>query len=637
MRARVIRDPIYGYIVLEPELAPVVDHPLFQRLRRVTQTSLTSSVYPSVIGSRFEHGLGAMHLASRGWEAAWMNSRDTVRRHFIASARNDIPSLSEDADTFHAQIRLAVSGCALLHDVGHPPFSHALEQSYRSSALAAATAAGVDIAANDEWSRLEDGRLSFHEFAGHAITRQICRDAFGEDPDLRGTREALLAAVESPPNAATWAGALHSIVAGEVDVDRLDYLIRDSYRAGTEFGGIDYYRLVEALELHRHVTGGHESFRVAPGIRARSAVETLLVQRFQSYQWIHFHPRVVGFNLALRRAFELLDRLADRRDPGSKTRPTSQTLLRALRPNLVFWAPEQVDVSAALGIPYVPERDQPAQSIAQQSLDIVPLGDEAELTRRLQLAPDRILEIEAAVDDSTVIEALKRAYFVSRAEPSRSDPGTPDSLHQLGVYTRAALFRRKNFVPVWKTAEEYRDAAEAMAPALRERVVRALERRGNLARSDAERDTLFGLAAGLREFLDWDAVVGLNKLVDALLCRQEILRFLRRRLNESLALEPQGFWDLAYAGYGLRKSPAHAIQLYVGDESVPLETRSPLARAVADAEATRVKLYVFLFFMSHDFSGPDAESASAHRRTVRERLQTSLPDLIEEALEEVVR
>src|SRR2546421_11689190 len=82
MAGPVIRDPIYGYIPLSDELANLVDSLLFQRLRRIAQTSLTNTVYPSATGSRLEHSLGVMYLASRGW-------RSTSRR-WVASVRDDV-------------------------------------------------------------------------------------------------------------------------------------------------------------------------------------------------------------------------------------------------------------------------------------------------------------------------------------------------------------------------------------------------------------------------------------------------------------------------------------------------------------------------------------------------------------------
>lgn len=130
-RDRLIRDPIYDYISLPADLADVLDHPLYQRLRRVLQTSLTSTVYPSATGSRFEHGLGAMHLAGQAWCSAWRNASAGTRDAFVEAAHVEFPALAAGAAQFGDRMHLAVSGVALLHDVGHPPFSHVLEYEYQ--------------------------------------------------------------------------------------------------------------------------------------------------------------------------------------------------------------------------------------------------------------------------------------------------------------------------------------------------------------------------------------------------------------------------------------------------------------------------------------------------------------------------
>jgi HD superfamily phosphohydrolase len=638
MKARSIRDPVYGYIQLPPDLALVVDHPLFQRLRRVSQTSLMSSVYPSGNGSRFEHGLGAMHLAAQGWGAAWAGANyQRVQKHFITSARRDVPDLPEEPDEFAAVVGLAAAGSALLHDVGHPPFSHVLESYYRAVALEDAVESGIDIGRDEDWRRLDRRQTTFHEFAGRRIARQICESVFDDDRrEHRALKLTLLAILQSSPNADTWAGALHSIVAGEVDVDRLDYLIRDSYRAGTEFGGIDYLRLVTALELHRHFTEGREEFRIAPGMRARSAVESLLVQRLQSYQWIHFHPRVLGFNLALGRAFSLVGEFARRRPRGRLAATPATLVLGASRSNSVYWDPVGVDIASALRIPQVPERDRPSSEL-QQTFDVIALGDEADLVNRLAADERRVVEIQASVDDATVVEALKQGYFVAKASASVATAGEREELLRLSAYARAALFRQKNFIPVWKTSEEYRDAAEAIAGPLKERVARVLEKQSALAATDSEQTILHELGAKLVHLLGADSVTGVNALVDALLSRPLILQTIIKRLNSTSAIDRGGFWELEYAGYGLRKSPTDAMELYVGEEPVPLARRSALTRSVADAERSRVKLYAFFFLLSDELPGADAEGASAQRQRLRKELQSRLPEVIEEALEEHVR
>jgi hypothetical protein len=222
------------------------------------------------------------------------------------------------------------------------------------------------------------------------------------------------------------------------------------------------------------------------------------------------------------------------------------------------------------------------------------------------------MEIQATVDDATVIETLKQAYFACRSDrATASDP----VLQELTTYSRAALFRHKNFVPAWKTPEEYRDAIERMTPDISTRIRRALDRGATLTTGEDSKTFLRAVQRALSQSIDTDPVVGFNSLVDALLSRAAPLAHLTMRLN-SVPSEEHGFWSLYYAGYGLRKSPADRIELYAGERAVGLYDRSPLVRAVADADASRIKLFAFFFYPSHDFGGRDADSASTHRGRV---------------------
>ena len=634
MRPRVIRDPIYGYITLPPELARVVDHPLFQRLRGISQTSLTSSVFPSISGSRFNHGLGAMHLAARGWDAAWEFADEETCEAFIEAGRTDVPELPGGQVAFGRQVRLAIAAGALLHDVGHPPFSHALEDVFREWALEGAEADELDMSSAPRWYDLRDRRVTFHEFAGDVLVEEICDDVFNDaNPAEMAVHGALRAILSSEANDDSWAGSLHGVIAGEVDVDRLDYLIRDSHSAGTEFGAIDYQRLVDALELHAIPTPAVHRFRIAPGIRARSAVETLLVQRLQSYQWVHFHPRVVGFNIALRRAFALSTKIAHGQPIDGQHIPDGSTakLLRAFRPNLNYWDPEAVDLRGAAGLPHV-DSSVPEHQAAQQNIDFG-MNLEIEVTHGLN-SRGRRLEIQAMVDDATVIDTLKRAYFAASSDASLEQV---PALRQVATYARAALFRHKNFIPAWKTSEEYRDAVDAMGDRLRQQVVSALEKRRALEKVPAGQRVFEGFRDRFARRWDDDRVFGFNVLVDMLLSRPAALDALRHGLNRRAVGDAPGFWELYYAGYGLRKAQPDAVELYVGEKAVPLAPRSPLVRAIAEADNSRIKLFAFFFYPTHDFGGTDAESAPSHRERISGRLEECFPDLVEEALENAIR
>ena len=210
---RLIRDPVYDYISLPQVFADVVDNAIYQRLRRVAQTSLTSLVYPSATGSRFEHGLGAMHLANRAWTSAWSNASPETRDAFMVAAHTEIPQIPAGVVQCGDHVGVAISGVALLHDVGHPPFSHVLEHEYQRM-LPSQLQHSPELL--EEWKTFGS---PMHEFAGVILTRRLLENV------TDNLRVVLRRVYEADPDDGTWAGAAHSVVAGEVDVDRLDYLI----------------------------------------------------------------------------------------------------------------------------------------------------------------------------------------------------------------------------------------------------------------------------------------------------------------------------------------------------------------------------------------------------------------------------
>jgi HD superfamily phosphohydrolase len=192
---RDIRDPIHGFIRIEGRECDIVDSPVFQRLRHVRQLAMAYLVYPSATHSRFEHTLGVMHVAGRMCERLRVDSPHTQTIRFAA----------------------------LLHDVGHGPFSHPSEE-----VLAAVAPADVKEKAG--------GLDKIHEL----ITRRIILT----DPDLRKLvadkdREQIVSLLDHGLDQPLF----KSIVSGALDADKQDYLLRDSYACGVRYGVFDLERL----------------------------------------------------------------------------------------------------------------------------------------------------------------------------------------------------------------------------------------------------------------------------------------------------------------------------------------------------------------------------------------------------------
>lgn len=194
-----IRDPIHGFIHNSAMTQAIIDTHIFQRLRRIKQLAMAFLVYPGALHTRFEHSLGVMHIAGQ------LHDR-----------------LVNDPD--EAEL---VRAAALLHDIGHGPFSHVSECVFEQLAAPG----GVD------------GKGSRH---GHeTLTRELIRS----DPELAGIlgddkRQRIIGLLEG-----TWGGQIRQgILSGPLDADKLDYLLRDSYYCGVKYGVYDFDRLLHTVK-----------------------------------------------------------------------------------------------------------------------------------------------------------------------------------------------------------------------------------------------------------------------------------------------------------------------------------------------------------------------------------------------------
>lgn len=231
----VIRDPLWNNVGVDPLALAVVDSPPFQRLRYVRQLGHAFLVYPGATHTRFEHALGAYHLTRRA--LALLAERGVL---------GDIPTGDADAVRF----------AALLHDVGHYPFSHALEE------------AG----------------LPSHESLALEHLRHPALEAALRNAGLAQGAERLTALI-----AGTSASPLQGLISGPIDLDKIDYLSRDARMAGVPYGVVDVDRLLHSLTLAPDASG---RLVIAIHEKGVSALESLLFAKYEMYRNVYWHHAI---------------------------------------------------------------------------------------------------------------------------------------------------------------------------------------------------------------------------------------------------------------------------------------------------------------------------------------------------------
>ncbi|MDX5444403.1 MAG: HD domain-containing protein [Hymenobacteraceae bacterium] len=244
-KKKIINDPVHGFITIDSALVfDIIDHPYFQRLRRIKQLGLTDMVYPGALHTRFHHAIGAMHLMHTALQT-------------LGSKNNEISQKECEASLV----------AILLHDIGHGPFSHALE-----------TAIFNQVA---------------HEHLSLLIMQQLNRQFKGR-LDLaieifRNTYERKF---------------FHQLVSSQLDVDRLDYLNRDSFYTGVMEGKIGADRILKMMNVVDDQLVLEE--------KAIYSIESFLVSRRLMYWQVYLHKAVISAeNMVLRivqRARELLQK-----------------------------------------------------------------------------------------------------------------------------------------------------------------------------------------------------------------------------------------------------------------------------------------------------------------------------------------
>lgn len=265
-----IRDPIHNFVRIETEERQILDSRPFQRLRNIHQLAMTYLVYPGATHRRFEHSLGVMELAGRVFDIVTRegNIYDDIARDVVP--RNKL-------DYWRQVVRMA----ALCHDIGHLPFSHAAEKELLPEGW--------------DHERLTDDLIRGPEMTTAWKALKIDPDDVAKlalGPKKFGPKKHRQVAFSA------WEAILSEIIVGDAfGVDRMDYLLRDSYHAGVAYGRFDHFRLIDTLRILPHEQSSEPTLGVDAG--GLHSAEALLLARYFMYTQLYFHHvrRIYDYHL----------------------------------------------------------------------------------------------------------------------------------------------------------------------------------------------------------------------------------------------------------------------------------------------------------------------------------------------------
>lgn len=265
-RNKVFRDPLYGYISVEYKIIiELINTKEFQRLRRIRQLSGVSMVFHTAEHSRFAHSLGAYYMAKKVIDEAF--------------------GIEKNMDEYQKLLFLI---SALLHDLGHGPYSHAFESV-------------LSVSHEEMTARIVESNLSEVNFV------------LSKYKNLPGDISSIIRHKGRFP-------LIESLISSQIDVDRMDYLERDAYFTGATYGHIDYNRLIRCMEI----IDGKVYFR-ASGV---NSIESYIMSRYHMYWQVYFHPIGKAYELLLESIYK---RIKDIEDSSGNIDAEISSLINVIR------------------------------------------------------------------------------------------------------------------------------------------------------------------------------------------------------------------------------------------------------------------------------------------------------------------
>jgi hypothetical protein len=254
--AHSIRIPVHGFVTYSDWERDIINHPVVQRLRRIRQLAFSEHLYPGSVHTRFEHSLGVMHIATLLYDALAERYAEFLEDRF---------NVERGSPRTRRLVRLA----ALLHDVGHAPFSHTSEMLMPENMV--------------------------HEDYTAQLIRHELRDVIEDHPENKHNlgikADEVASFYRGDPSYGSELLFWKELVTGQLDADRMDYLLRDSLHCGVDYGNFDLHRIIDTVVLvedNRAESAG--GIRIGIDEGGMHAAEGLILSRYFMFTQVYFHP-----------------------------------------------------------------------------------------------------------------------------------------------------------------------------------------------------------------------------------------------------------------------------------------------------------------------------------------------------------
>lgn len=357
-----IRDPVHGSIQIAKEEIAILEHPFFQRLRNIKQLGFTEFIFPGATHTRYLHSIGVMDVSSKVFDKVFPKSQ----------GNSELLRLKET-------VRLA----CLLHDIGHAPLSHTTEF----------VMPHVDLLKLPERFKTHNGQATHEDYTIKSIVDSSFTSSFKDVADKFGIDcfcvADLILGATSNPDYFTYQGInyfplLQQMVSSEMDCDRMDYLLRDSYFCGVSYGKFDLDWIIDNL---RSCLVGNEAY-LGISERAVATFDDFLLCRFHMFLMVYFHYKSVALEKMLKRYFTTApDEYSIPADIEKYLEHDDHYLMKVLRNSDNYWAKRIIRNNIPMKIfeTFGPSQDQQLHYLEsylnQNNIDYIKCSSQGRLSK----------------------------------------------------------------------------------------------------------------------------------------------------------------------------------------------------------------------------------------------------------------